>query len=196
MHKRKRKSIKEIQEYASKRGWVIVITRAMVEKRRHLLAGANLTGVDLRRVDLRNANLRNANLRNADLYYANLAGANFYSADLTDADLRNTNLARANLDGSVMNWDDRDLIAARLFGAAGDNVQSRMVAGLILISKDWCWNTFLRLENVPASEWALDTLARWVQPGDGAPAVLRERAAAIARTKEMNVEGEGEGDER
>ena len=30
----------------------------------------------------------------------------------------------------------------------------------------------------PLADWALDELAKWVQPNDGAPEVLRQRAAA------------------
>jgi hypothetical protein len=47
-----------------------------------------------------------------------------------------------------------------------------MVAGLILVSRDWCWSTFLQIDHVER-DWALSTLAKYVQEGDGAPQVLQ-----------------------
>jgi uncharacterized protein YjbI with pentapeptide repeats len=166
----------------------------MVERRAANLRGAylyeaNLTGANLYEANLYEANLYEANLTEANLTEANLTGANLDRANLREAYLREANLTganltganltgaylyEANLDGAVINWQSHDLIAEILRQAAGDNVQRRMVAGLVLVSRDWCWDKFLALD-MPERAWALDTLAAFVRDDDNAPAVLRER---------------------
>ena len=116
-----RKSLREIQDYAGRRGWHIAITRRIVERRKNNLSWANLTGADL--------------------------------------------------SGAIINWQSHNLIAEILRQSAGDNVQRRMVAGLVLVSHDWCWGEFLALD-IPEREWALETLAAYVKD-DGAPEALR-----------------------
>jgi len=61
-----------------------------------------------------------------------------------------------------------------LLRAAGSDIEKRKIAGLIRISPDWCWSQFLALDD-PLTDWALEELAKWVQDGDGAPAVLVSR---------------------
>ena len=95
----------------------------------------NLSESDLRMADLRMADLRMANLRGADLRGANLRMANLRGAD----------------------WQSHDLISKLLFDAAGQSVERRMIAGLILISRDWCWDKFLRIDH-PEKEWAFSVL--------------------------------------
>ena len=97
---------------------------------------------------------------------ANLAGANLARAYLVRA-----NLADANLAGAKINWQSHDMIAEILRCAAGDNVQRRSVAGLVLVSRDWCWDQFLTIEHSEL-EWALAELRKWVQDSDDAPEVL------------------------
>ena len=63
------------------------------------------------------------------------------------------------------------MIAEILRCAAGDNVQRRSVAGLVLVSRDWCWDQFLTIEHSEL-EWALAELRKWVQNSDDAPEVL------------------------
>ena len=58
-----------------------------------------------------------------------------------------------------------------------------MVAGLLLVRRDLCWEEFLKLEH-PEREWALKTLAKYVRDGDGAPDVLRKLRDAEEKAKE------------
>jgi len=55
---------------------------------------------------------------------------------------------------------------------ADDDTDKRMVAGLILVSRDWCWEQFLLLDH-PLKQWAIDELAKWVTDGDHAPAAIK-----------------------
>jgi uncharacterized protein YjbI with pentapeptide repeats len=152
------------------------------------LQGAHLQGADLRRVDLQGAHLqgahlRNANLQGAHLRRANLQGANLRHANLQDADLRHANLRHANLQGAdlqgadlrdiIVNWNSHALISAILRAHAGDNIQRRMIVGLIAVSEDWCWEMFASIQ-VPEWKWARDTLARYIKDSDNAPDVLRK----------------------
>jgi len=129
--------------------------------------GANLTGADLRGANLTGADLRWANLTEADLRWANLTWTYLRWANLTGTDLR----------GTYLSWQSHDLIAEILRRSAGDDLQKRMLAGLPLVSRDWCWNQFLRLEVVPElRDWALGVLAEYVIAGDDAPAIIRRIA--------------------
>ena len=113
--------------------------------------------------------LTRANLYGANLTRANLDGANLYGASLDGA----------NLDGASLNWQSHGLVAELLKRAAGQDVRHRMVAGLIAVSLDWCWDKFLALRHdYPAElEWALGVLAAHVIEGDGAPAIIAKLAA-------------------
>jgi hypothetical protein len=70
------------------------------------------------------------------------------------------------------------MIAEILRREAGEDIEKRKVAGLILISRDWCWDHFLTIES-SLREWALDTLAGHVIDGDGAPDILAARRAVV-----------------
>ena len=134
----------------------------------------DLSGLDLSGADLRGANLRWANLSGAYLRWANLSEANLSGANLSGADLSGADLSGADLSGATINWQSHDLIAVILRRAAADDVQRRMLAGLILISRDWCWEKFLALEIDPdVRQWALTELRQWVKAGDGAPEALK-----------------------
>lgn len=133
------------------------------------LSGLDLSGVTLTGADLREADLSMADLSGADLSRANLIGADLSGATLREADLRGATLREATI-----NWQSHDLIAVILRRAAADDVQRRMLAGLILISRDWCWEKFLALEIDPdVRQWALTELRQWVKAGDGAPEALK-----------------------
>ena len=141
--------------------------------------GANLVDADLRGANLRGANLVGANLwdadlRGADLDGADLRGANLVGANLWGAYLRGADLRGADLRGAKINWESHDLISHLLCNAAADNVERRMIAGLILASRDWCWRRFLAIEH-PEREWAIETLRSYVQEGDGVPECLVTR---------------------
>jgi len=112
----------------------------------------------------------------AALQQAVKSGADLCGADLCGANLRGAYLCRANLDGAKINWQSHDLIAEILLRAAGHDVQKRMVAGLILVSPDWCWDKFLSIES-DLRDWAITTLREYVQDGDNAPEILRTEKA-------------------
>lgn len=131
------------------------------------LRHATLYGADLRRADLQGANLRYATLRRADLRYATLHGADLQGANLRRADLRH-----ATLQGAVYSWQSHSLIAETLRQAAGDSISRRSLAGLILVSHDWCWDVWDTLDH-PERAWALDVLRGCVQDGDEAPEILK-----------------------
>lgn len=147
------------------------------------LSGANLRGSDLwcaslRSANLSDANLRCANLRRANLRCANLSGANLLGANLGGADLGGANLggadlSNARLSGITVPWMSHDLVAEILRRAAGEDIEKRQLAGLVLISHDWCWGRFLKIEH-PLRQWALDELRKWIRDGDEAPAILRD----------------------
>lgn len=117
------------------------------------------------RVNLYGANLQRANLCRADLYWADLHGANLHGADLQGADLCGADLGGANLHGADldkihMNWQSHDLIAEHLLRWADTDYQKRMIAGLVLVSHDWCWDHFKMLlsSDIPHAKEAWDHL--------------------------------------
>ena len=107
------------------------------------------------------ASLRGADLRGADLGGANLGGANLGGANLRGADLR----------GAKINWQSHALLDEILKRGAGDDIQKCMVAGLIAMSMDWCWDKFLSIE-IDHREWALKTLAAYIVDCDDHPNIL------------------------
>jgi hypothetical protein len=100
-------------------------------------------------------------------------------------------LNHAILDGASLSWTSHDLIAEVLRRAAGDDVAKRMIAGLILVSRDWCWEQFMAVETVE-NTWANHELARWIKDGDEHPRCLdeyrvdNEAASKVAVTGQPN----------
>ena len=130
-------------------------------------------------VELVNSAVRDkANLIGADLPWADLTRAN-----LTRADLIGANLTRANLIGAKINWQSHTLIAELLKRSAPTDIEKRKIAGLILISTEWCWSKWLELRRDPLFDWAVDTLAGYVQEGDNAPEILVNAKARIDASK-------------
>jgi hypothetical protein len=136
------------------------------------LGGANLSEADLHGADLRWANLHGANLRwanlhganlsGADLGGANLSGAYLYGANLSGAYLYGANLCGADLSGANLPNGSHDVVAELLQRTAGDNLKRLMIAGLVLIQRQWCWRDFAKaLQNIDADDkqWIRDTLA-------------------------------------
>lgn len=149
------------------------------------LKGANIENADLRgailyRSDLRFINLAGAKLAQARLCGSNLAGANFFGAIIYNADFSFTNLAGANfdrtnlgganfcranlkctnLDVDVPPTKSHDFIAEILLRE--NHKYSREVAGLILVSMDWCWNDFLNYFDKNKIAWARKVLcSKW-----------------------------------
>jgi hypothetical protein len=138
-----------------------------------VLRGANLYGANLHRADLRGANLHGADLRWANLHGADLRWANLHGADLRWANLYLADLRGADLYGATINWMSHPLCAEILRVAAGDSVPRRMLAGLVLVSLDWCWDRLLTVRS-KERRWALTTLARYTKEGDGHPAILEK----------------------
>ena len=134
-------------------------------------SGANLGGADLRDADLGGAYLGGADLRDADLGGAYLGSANLRDANLGGADLRSANLRGANLRGANLRganfppMQSHDFWAELLLRAAGDNIERRKIAGLVLISRDWCWPRCLELIRGELAadwqEWAGEVVWHW-----------------------------------
>ena len=144
------------------------------------LEGANLTGANLRSAELKGANIENADLRGAILYRSdlrfinlagaklaqarlcgsNLAGANFDRTNLGGANFCRANLKCTNLDVDVPPTKSHDFIAEILLRE--NHKYSREVAGLILVSMDWCWNDFLNYFDKNKIAWAKKVLcSKW-----------------------------------
>ena len=137
------------------------------------LRGAKLRGACLRAADLRDADLTGADLRAADIRDADLTGADLRDAVLTGADLRGAKLTGADLRDAILagvgvNWRSHELVAEILRRHAGDDMDKRMLAGLILISRDWCWSDFAQILH-PRRQWAIDALASHLREDDAGP---------------------------
>jgi len=87
-------------------------------------------------------------------------------ADLSRADLSRANLSGADLSRADLSWQSHDLLAEILRREAGDDIKRRSFAGLILVSRDWCWSTWLKLEVTAEVRWAASVLVKWVKPED------------------------------
>lgn len=122
---------------------------------------ADLANADLRGADLRDAVFRGADLRGANLRSAVLCGADFCGADFRGAVLCGADLVGADLSGATLNWSSHELLAEVLRQAAGQLPARRMLAGLVLVSRDWCWRDFVRLE-CPERAWACAVLREYV----------------------------------
>ena len=110
-----------------------------------------------------------------------LSGADLSGANLSGAYLSGANLTEANLSRAALNWQSHNLLAEVLRRAADDDVPRRMLAGLILISHDWCWGKFLALNIDPElREWGLSVMRGYVQPGDNAPLALTAATHEVA----------------
>jgi len=133
-------------------------------------------GANLSRADLSGLNLFGAYLSRANLSRVNLSGADLSGVNLSRVNLSRANLSGANLSGATIDWTSYDVVAELLRRAAGDSVDRRMLAGLVLVSRDWCWKKFLAIEH-PERGWALGALRGYVREGDNAPDALKEEVA-------------------
>lgn len=139
------------------------------------LSGVNLSGASLAWADLSWADLTGANLSGANLLGANLLGANLSGADLSGADLGNAELTGANLRNAHLSGaknppvSSHDFLAETLRQAAGEDAKRRSVAGLVLVSRDWCWKQFAVVAH---EQWSSDTRAWIVQTLQMWPEVL------------------------
>ena len=135
------------------------------------LDGASLDRANLVGASLDGASLDRASLDRASLDGASLVGASLYSASLDGAGLVGASLYRANLDGANLDGvknppiDSHDFWAELLLRAAGDDLRRRMVAGLVLVSRDWCWPRMMKLMTGELAqdwqEWAGAVFWHW-----------------------------------
>jgi uncharacterized protein YjbI with pentapeptide repeats len=148
------------------------------------LDGATLRGATLDGAYLRGAYLKGANLDGAYLKEANLDGAYLKEANLRGAYLRGANLRGAYLKGANLNKEtafspsNHEAIAEILRQAAGASLKHRMTAGLVLMSREWCWTEFaqtLAVQLPDEWEWALKVLEEY-ECFDGAVDVARRKA--------------------
>ena len=107
--------------------------------------------------------------------------ADLSSADLRSADLRSADFSSANLSKARLSWHSHDLLSEVLKRSSGDDIAKLKIAGLLLVCHGKCWPDFLALDD-PLTDWALDTLAEWVQDGDGAPPEVAERVKKAVAT--------------
>ena len=115
----------------------------------------------------------------ANLEGANLRGANLEGAYLRGAYLEGAYLGGAYLEGAKINWQSHWLLSEILFRAAGKNIQRRMIAGLIRISTDWCWEKFLTIDiDVELRLWALKALEPYAADSEP-PAEYRAALAQL-----------------
>lgn len=95
-------------------------------------------------------------------------------AALIEADKSGADLGGADLRGAKGFWQSHDVIAEILFRAAQDDAEKRSVAGLILVSRDWCWKEFLAL-NDPLTSWAISVLRPYAEAdAENVPPELNE----------------------
>jgi hypothetical protein len=130
------------------------------------LTDADLSETCLVRADLRFAGLRGANLRNADLSGADLSGA-----DLTGARFDGASLVHATLDDVRMSWFDPALLSERLWRAADDDLELRMLAAFIGRTTNRCWVDQKEL-SPRHRRWILLRCREWQRDGDEAPRLL------------------------
>jgi len=154
------------------------------------LSYSNLRGLNLRGSNLSYSNLRGLNLSGSDLSYSNLigsvlsgsvlsgsdlSGSNLRYSNLRGSDLSGSDLSGSDLRGSVLNWRSHALVGEILRRHAGKDPAKRKIAGLVLVSTDWCWQKFLAIDD-PLRDWAISVLRDYVQDGDRAPDVLTASA--------------------
>ena len=89
-------------------------------------------------------------------------------------DLRGADLCWADLGEIILNWNSHDLLAEIALRAAGDDLRKRMTAGLILISRDWCWEKLVIVLDEGEKQWLGFVFAPYVKDGDNAPDIVRQ----------------------
>lgn len=77
------------------------------------------------------------------------------------ADLWGANLQDALLQDAHLPTTSHDAIAELLRQAAGGDVHKRMIAGLVLVSRSWCWDDFSSRMEKEEFLWALEVLLDW-----------------------------------
>jgi len=150
-----------------------------------ILTGAQLSGVSLRGADLAFCSLRGADLRNADLSGTDLRFAALDGADLTGADFSGAQLTLSSLDGVRMSWYDHTLISERLWRAAGNDVELRMVAAFVGRTVSRCWDNYRELGR-KHRHWILNNFILWKRDGDEAPPLLENYINLYGNNSNIN----------
>ncbi len=135
-----------------------------------------LSYANLSRTDLSDADFSHTDLSYVDLSDADFSHTDFSHTDLSHADLSYTDLFHTNLSHTKLSWYSHDLLAEILRRAAGTDPAKLKLSGLVLVSREKCWEEFFAMDD-PLQDWAIGELAKWVQPGDGAPECIRAAAA-------------------
>jgi hypothetical protein len=91
---------------------------------------------------------------------------------LGDADLSRTRLGGAQFFRVAMNWKSRELVAAALTQAAGDDAGCLAVAAKVLCEQETPWEEILSGDD-PLSHRAIAKLATFAWEDEDAPAILR-----------------------
>lgn len=126
------------------------------------LLGLNLQGADLRDSWLMDANFHGSNLCGADFERARMRFANLSNTDLRAAYFHKTDLFDTYFKGAQLNWTSHELLSELLRQSAGNNVKRLMVAGLPLVTREWCWKEYLKVEIDPEiKKWVKETLSKW-----------------------------------
>ncbi len=105
-------------------------------------------------------------LRGANLTGAYLTGAVLRGADLTGAYLRDANLTGVNLTGAKICLNSHDLISLILLRAAEQDPALRKIAGMVLVSPDWCWETWAEVLTSVEISWCLTALSPYLSDLD------------------------------
>lgn len=139
----------------------------------------NLTGVNFSRTNLYTADFSYAKFVGANFYKARCMNTNFSAADLTEAnftecDLDGANFYKARLDRITLNWNARTLIA-EILRQNSSTIEEQTLAAQVAYFRNWCWSDFIKA-NLPGTEWALRTLAKFIKPKDGHPSCLDKYA--------------------
>ena len=129
------------------------------------LSGADMSYGNFEGATFAYATLEDSNLGCADLAGVDFERANLHGADFRSAVIKQTNFYAADLSGVQFDSGCHEIISEILRQAAGKDVQKRMLAGLVLVSKDWCWSEFGHfLSEAGMTDlfaWALGVLEGW-----------------------------------
>ena len=130
-------------------------------------------------VDMKGSTFTNCKFDGADLRNSDLRGV-----DLTTCSFNYARLQRTQLDSTLINWNDHCLCGEILSRDAGTDPIKRQFTGYVMFELSDCWPTFLSISNGDVLNWALNTMSKYVQPGDNAPSDLKQVAIANNIIKE------------
>lgn len=144
-----------------------------------LIRMLRIDGMNVDSSDLSGVRFGPANVERVAFEFCDLRGADFRSASLWGATFFQCKLA-----GIRPQWSSHDLIAALLMAEARQSIAKRKLAGLLLVSRDWCWGQvdqyLTQYGDRDSTRWALTTLAQYCRSDDhSAPGAIRAAAANL-----------------